>query len=87
MNWTEESINEIWDVVKRNSNRFRYAKFDEENQENMEQSFDEFLEKEDGTYVPKAEQLVSDVELVKVKVRAIGHKNKSHQRMLPIGCT
>ena len=35
MNWTEESINEIWDVVKRNSNRFRYAKFDEENQENM----------------------------------------------------
>jgi hypothetical protein len=33
MNWTEESINEVWDIVKRNNNRFRYTQFDEDNQE------------------------------------------------------
>ena len=33
MNWTEQSINEIWDMVKRNNDRFRYTQFDEENQE------------------------------------------------------
>ena len=33
MNWTEQSINEIWDIVKRNNVRFRYTQFDEENQE------------------------------------------------------
>merc|ERR1711966_616074 len=35
MNWTEETINEIWDIVKRkNENeRFRYTQFDEDNQE------------------------------------------------------
>ena len=31
MNWTEETINEIWDLVKRNNERFRYTQFDEEN--------------------------------------------------------
>ena len=33
MNWTEESINEIWDIVKRNNNRFRYTQVNDENQE------------------------------------------------------
>ena len=33
MNWTEETINEIWDLVKRNNTRFRYTQLDEENQE------------------------------------------------------
>ena len=33
MNWTEETINEIWDIVKRNNDRFRYTQFDENNQE------------------------------------------------------
>ena len=33
MNWTEESINELWDIVKRNNVRFRYTQFDEDNQE------------------------------------------------------
>jgi hypothetical protein len=30
---------------------------------------------------------MSDIQLVKVKARAIGQKNKSHQRMLPVGCS
>ena len=33
MNWTEETINEIWDLVKRNNERFRYTQFDENYQE------------------------------------------------------
>ena len=33
MNWTQETINEIWNLVKRNNDRFRYTQFDEENQE------------------------------------------------------
>ena len=35
MNWAEESINEIWDIVKRSNsnNRFRYTQFSDENQE------------------------------------------------------
>ena len=33
MNWTEETINEIWDLVKRNNERFRYTQVDENNQE------------------------------------------------------
>ena len=33
MNWTEETVNEIWNIVKRNNNRFRYTQFDEENLE------------------------------------------------------
>ena len=35
MNWTEETIKEIWDIVKRkNENeRFRYEQFNEDNQE------------------------------------------------------
>ena len=33
MNWTEETIREIWDLVKRENNRFRYTQFDEDNQE------------------------------------------------------
>ena len=35
MNWTEETVNEIWDMVKRNNERFRYTQFDEENIEMM----------------------------------------------------
>lgn len=31
--------------------------------------------------------LSTDLELVKTKVRAIGSRNKSHQRTLPVGCT
>ena len=33
MNWTEQSINEIWDIVKRNNTTFRYTQFNEDNQE------------------------------------------------------
>ena len=33
MNWTEETINEIWGIVKSNNERFRYTQFDENNQE------------------------------------------------------
>ena len=33
MNWTEETINEIWNIVKRNNERYRFAQFDEDNQE------------------------------------------------------
>ena len=33
MNWTEETVREIWDIVKRNNERFRYRQFDENNQE------------------------------------------------------
>ena len=33
MNWTEETIRKIWDIVKRNNETNRYTQFDEENQE------------------------------------------------------
>ena len=33
MNWTEETINDIWNIVKRNNERYRFAQFDEDNQE------------------------------------------------------
>ena len=33
MNWTEESMNEIWDIVKRNIDRSRYTQFNDEHQE------------------------------------------------------
>ena len=33
MNWTEETINEIWNIVKRNNDRYRYTQFDEDNME------------------------------------------------------
>ena len=36
MNWTEETIKEIWDIVKRNNERYRYSQFDEEYQEMSE---------------------------------------------------
>ena len=36
MNWTEEAIQKIWDIVKRNIERYRYSQFDEENQEMTE---------------------------------------------------
>ena len=35
-NWTEETIREIWDIVKRNQARFRYTQFDEDNEEMIE---------------------------------------------------
>ena len=33
MNWTEETINEIWNIVKRNNDSYRYTQFDEDNME------------------------------------------------------
>ena len=33
MNWTEETVNDIWNIIKSNNNRFRYAQFDKDNQE------------------------------------------------------
>ena len=33
MNWTEETINDLWDIIKRNNIRFRYTQFNDENQE------------------------------------------------------
>ena len=32
-NWTEETIKEIWDILKRNHERFKYKEFDDENEE------------------------------------------------------
>ena len=32
MNWTEETVNDIWNIIKSNNNRFRHAQFDEDNQ-------------------------------------------------------
>ena len=32
-NWTEETINELWNIVKRNNENFRYKPFDENNEE------------------------------------------------------
>ena len=34
MNWTEETITDIWSMVKRNNEHYRYMQFDEDN-ENM----------------------------------------------------
>ena len=31
--WTNETINEIWDIVKRNNETYRYQPFDENNEE------------------------------------------------------
>jgi len=36
MNWTEETITDIWNIVKRNNERFRYMQFDEDNIEMIE---------------------------------------------------
>ena len=36
MNWTEETVTEIWDILKRNHERFRYTQFDENNKEMTE---------------------------------------------------
>ena len=33
MNWTEETRKEIWDIVKRSNERYRYSQFDEEDLE------------------------------------------------------
>ena len=33
MNWTEETVTEIWDILKRSNERFRYTQFDEESEE------------------------------------------------------
>ena len=33
MSWTEETIREIWDTVKRSNVRSRYEQFNENNQE------------------------------------------------------
>ena len=33
MNWTEETINELWNIVKRNYENFRYQPFDENNED------------------------------------------------------
>ena len=32
-NWAEETINEIWNIIKRTNERFRYQEFDEDNEE------------------------------------------------------
>jgi hypothetical protein len=36
MTWTEETITDIWNIVKRNNERFRYMQFDEDNIEMIE---------------------------------------------------
>ena len=36
MNWTEETIKEIWNAVKRNHERFRFQVFDENNTDMIE---------------------------------------------------
>ena len=33
MNWTEETVNEIWDILKINHEGFRYTQFDENNEQ------------------------------------------------------
>ena len=35
-NWTEETIKEIWNIVKRNNENHRYQEFDENNEEMIE---------------------------------------------------
>ena len=35
-NWTEETIREIWDAVKKNNAEFRYQQFDENNNSMIE---------------------------------------------------
>ena len=49
-NWTEETIKEIWNAVKKNNDRFKYKQFDENNEEMIEliKSF----EVTDETYHP-----------------------------------
>ena len=34
MNWTEETINELWDIIKRKpeNHEYRYTEFDEDNE-------------------------------------------------------
>ena len=32
-NWAEETINEIWNIIKRTNERFRYQDFNEDNEE------------------------------------------------------
>jgi hypothetical protein len=36
MNWTEETVNEIWDILKRNHEGFRYTQFDDNNDQMTE---------------------------------------------------
>jgi protein gp37 len=35
-NWTEETIREIWDIIKRNNPTHRYQQFDENNEAMVE---------------------------------------------------
>ena len=32
-NWTNDSISEIWDIIRVNNERFKYQQFDEDNEE------------------------------------------------------
>ena len=40
-NWTEETIREIWDAVKKNNDEYRHKPFDENN-ENMKEMIKQF---------------------------------------------
>ena len=33
MNWTEETITELWEHIKKDSDRYKYTAFDEQNDE------------------------------------------------------
>ena len=33
MNWTEETVNETWDILERNHEGFRYTQFDKHNEQ------------------------------------------------------
>ena len=35
MNWTEETVKEIWDHIKKNDQRYKYTAFDDNNEEIM----------------------------------------------------
>ena len=33
MNWTEETIKELWEHIKKDNDRYKYTAFDEQNEE------------------------------------------------------
>ena len=35
-NWTEETINEIWDYIRKDDDRYKYTRFDNDKEEHIE---------------------------------------------------